>query len=64
VDIRGRRIKGLRRTFAEGRGLLALVGSHGYLEVAERNGSAADRLEAGVGTRIRLVRRSEASVGL
>jgi S-adenosylmethionine hydrolase len=63
VDIRGRRIEGLKRTFAEGRGLLALVGSHGYLEVAERNGSAADRLEAGVGTRVRLVRRSEAGAG-
>ena len=55
VEISGTLIKGLRRTFAEGSGLLALVGSHGYLEIAETNGSAADRLAVGVGSVVRLL---------
>ena len=55
VEIAGNLIKGLSRSFAEGEGLLALVGSHGYLEVAEREGSAADRLGATVGTELRAV---------
>ena len=34
-------IQGLSRTYAEGGQLMALIGSHGCLEVASRNGSAA-----------------------
>jgi hypothetical protein len=54
VEIKGRRITGLSRTFhdAESKGaypLLALVGSHGYIEVALRDGNAAAALEAGPG---------------
>lgn len=55
VEIAGNLIDGLSRSFAESEGLLALVGSHGYLEVAERNGSAAGRLGAKVGTELRAV---------
>ena len=55
VEIGVVRIKGLARSYAEARGLLALVGSQGYVEVAETNGSAADRLGAGVGSRLRLL---------
>ena len=58
VEIKGRRIAGLAQTFGDGKpgpgGLLALVGSHGYLEVAVRNGSAALTLDAGVGEPVRV----------
>ena len=58
VRIRGRSISRLSRTFNDGppsgndkppSGLVALVGSHGYLEVAVPNGSAAAALPAGPG---------------
>ena len=52
VRIRGRAIPRLSRTFNDGpptSGLVALVGSHGYLEVAVPNGSAAAFLSAGPG---------------
>ena len=55
VEIGGVRIKGLAQSYSKARGLLALVGSQGYVEVAETNGSAADRLAAGVGSRMRLL---------
>ncbi len=55
VEIGGTSIKGLSRTFADGNGLLALIGSHGYLEIAEANGSAAERLSSGVGSAVRVV---------
>jgi hypothetical protein len=54
VKIKGRLIPGLSRTFhdpshqPEG-GLLALIGSHGHLEIAVRDGSAARSLGADVG---------------
>jgi S-adenosylmethionine hydrolase len=59
VEVKGRRIAGLADTFGEGEpgtagGLIALVGSHGYLEVAVRNGSAALTLGAGVGEPVRV----------
>ena len=49
VRIKGRSIVGLSRTFNDNLhvgedGLIALAGSHGYLEVALPNGSAADSL--------------------
>ena len=51
VRIKGRSIARLSRTFNDGpdAGLVALVGSHGYLEVAVPNGSAAATLAAGPG---------------
>ena len=51
IRIRGRVIPRLSRTFNGGpaAGLVALVGSHGYLEVAVPNGSAAAALAAGPG---------------
>lgn len=50
VSVGGRRISGPSRSYASGTGLLAIVGSHGFLEIAIRNGSAAEILNAGVGT--------------
>ncbi|MCH8206579.1 MAG: SAM-dependent chlorinase/fluorinase [Chloroflexi bacterium] len=52
VGIAGTRIPGLSHSYAGGREVLALVGSHGYLEVALREGSAAKHLGAGVGARV------------
>ena len=52
VRIRGRSIRRLNRTFHDGNApgtLVALFGSHGYLEVAIANGNAAEALQAGTG---------------
>ena len=57
VEVGGARIKGLSRSYAEGRGVTALIGSHGYLEIAETNGSAAERLGAGVGSGVTVARQ-------
>jgi S-adenosylmethionine hydrolase len=49
-------ISGLSRTYAEGRGLLALIGSSGYLEVSLKGGSAQALLDARVGGEVRIRR--------
>lgn len=49
IVMSGNRIMGLSRTFEDGEGLVALVGSHGHLEIASRNGNAAEQLAAHVG---------------
>jgi len=46
VEIAGRRIRGLSPTYGHGTGLLALIGSSGFLEIALRQGSAALELGA------------------
>ena len=51
--VRGRRIHGLSRSYSEAGSLLAIVGSNATLEVAVRNGSAAEALGAGVGDPVR-----------
>ena len=62
IRIRGRAITRLSRTFNDGPaslGLIALVGSHGYLEVAVPNGSAAATLSAAPGEPITVTLASE-----
>jgi S-adenosylmethionine hydrolase len=59
VLIKGQHIQGLNRTFNDadrtgGRGVIALAGSHGYLEVAVPNGSAAAILQAGEGETVQV----------
>ena len=49
VEIAGRVVPGLVRTYAEASGLTALAGSAGYLEVALPNGSAAALLSVEIG---------------
>lgn len=49
VGIGNGRIPGLSRSYASGPDLLAIVGSHGFLEIAIRNGNAAETLNVGVG---------------
>ena len=64
VRIKGRSIVGLSRTFNGSSvhvgkdGLIALLGSHGYLEVALPNGSAAELLSAGEGEAVTVVSSS------
>lgn len=54
VEVKGQRIHGLSESFISATGLLAIVGSHGYLEIAVTNGNAANFLEAAVGTSLRV----------
>ncbi|MGH2585666.1 MAG: SAM hydrolase/SAM-dependent halogenase family protein [Dehalococcoidia bacterium] len=49
VRIGATRITSFVRTYGDGDGLVALVGSSGYLEVAEVNGNAAARLGVSIG---------------
>ena len=49
VEVGGRRVPGLVRTYDEATVLSALVGSSGYLEIAVRSGHAARELGAGIG---------------
>jgi S-adenosylmethionine hydrolase len=50
-------IHGLSRTYAEGRGLLALIGSSGYLEVSLKGGNVSALLNAEVGNEVRISHR-------
>lgn len=49
VEIAGRTLEGLARTYADAEGLVAMVGSSGYLEVAEPGGSASAALGVSLG---------------
>ncbi len=55
VEVGNHVISGLSRTYAEGGGLLTLIGSSGYLEVSLKGGSASAFLDAKVGSEVRLV---------
>ena len=54
IEIGDQVISELSRTYAEGKGLLALIGGSGYLEVSLRGGSASAFLDAEVGSEVRL----------
>ena len=54
IEVKGHTIRGLSSTYAEGDGLLALIGSHGYLEIAVKNGSAAGFMGADTGNTVRV----------
>ncbi|MFQ6019326.1 MAG: S-adenosyl-l-methionine hydroxide adenosyltransferase family protein [Dehalococcoidia bacterium] len=56
VEIAGQKVRGLRRAYHEGEGLIAYIGSAGYLEIALAGGSAAAALEADIATAVRLHR--------
>ncbi|MBI4294949.1 MAG: SAM-dependent chlorinase/fluorinase, partial [Chloroflexi bacterium] len=58
VEIAGHRIQGLTQTYAQGQGLIALIGSGGRLEIAARDGSAARLLGARPGDTFRLYVRT------
>ena len=54
IKVGNQLIHGLSRTYAEGRGLLALIGGSGYLEVSLRGGSASTLLNTRVGNEVRI----------
>jgi hypothetical protein len=54
IDINGKNIKGLVKTYADAGGLCALIGSSGYLEIALPDGSAADITGASAGDAVRV----------
>ncbi len=54
IELGGQLIYGLSRTYAEGKGLVALIGSSGYLEVSLKGGSAHALLNADVGEEVRV----------
>lgn len=54
VEVAGRSIAGVGQTYAQRRGLVALIGSSGHLEIAVRDGSAARLLKSKVGDTLKL----------
>jgi S-adenosylmethionine hydrolase len=54
IEVGNQLISGLSHTYAEGRGLLALIGSSGYLEVSLKGGSACAFLNAEVGNEVKM----------
>lgn len=59
VEVNNRFISGIVRTYSEGNGLIALIGSSGYLEISLRGGNAASLLDAKIGDEVRLKLQSE-----
>ena len=58
VGVGGRTIKGLRGTYAEAEGLIALIGSSGRLEIAVNGGSARTLTGAAVGDEVIVASRT------
>jgi S-adenosylmethionine hydrolase len=54
IEVAGRLIQGITDYYAEGEELMAIIGSSGYLEIALKNGSAADFLNIGIGDEIKV----------
>ncbi len=54
VEVSNRLISGLSNTYAEGKELMALIGSSGYLEVSLKGGSACAFLSAKLGDEVRI----------
>jgi S-adenosylmethionine hydrolase len=51
-------IRGLSETYGRGKGLIALIGSHDCLEIALKDGSAAARLRARAGDKVKIRKRN------
>jgi len=54
IEVGNQLISGLSRTYGEGKGLLALIGSSGYLEVSLKGGDASAFLAAEIGNEIKI----------
>ena len=54
IEVAGHHITGLSRTYSDGEGLLALIGSSGYLEISLKEGNAHHFLNARVGDEVRI----------
>jgi len=55
VEVAGRRIQGISDYYAQNEGVMAILGSGGYLEVSLRDGSACDFLGTVVGDEIKVI---------
>jgi len=55
IEAAGQRIQGISRYYEQGEGLVAIVGSSGYLEISLGSGSACDFLDMGVGDEIKVL---------
>ncbi len=54
ISVGGKQIRGLNRTYSERSGLLAVIGSSGYLEISLQMGSAGDFLGVGIGDQVKI----------
>ncbi|MFA5629356.1 MAG: SAM-dependent chlorinase/fluorinase [Dehalococcoidales bacterium] len=54
IEIGQEKIKGISKTYAVGAGLLAYIGSSGYLEIALKDGSAVSIFAAKIGDTVKL----------
>ena len=54
IEVGNQLISVLSRTYAEGKGLLALIGSSGYLEISLKGGSACACLNAEIGNEVKI----------
>jgi S-adenosylmethionine hydrolase len=55
IEVAGYCIQGIGDYYAQNKGVMAIVGSSGYLEVSLRDGSACDFLGAAVGDEIKVI---------
>jgi S-adenosylmethionine hydrolase len=55
IEVAGHCIHGISDYYAEKEGVIAVVGSGGYLEISLRDGSACDSLGIGVGDEVRVL---------
>ena len=55
IEVGGQRIQGISDYYAQKEGVMAVVGSSGYLEISLRDGSARDFLGIGEGDEIRVI---------
>jgi len=54
IEAAGRLIQGITNYYAEGKELMTIIGSSGYLEISLKNGNAAVFLDAKAGAEVRL----------
>ena len=59
VEIGNEKISGLSRTYGTGEGLLALIGSSGYLEISLKEGDAGTFLSAEAGDEVKIYKISQ-----
>ncbi|NWF77667.1 MAG: SAM-dependent chlorinase/fluorinase [Chloroflexi bacterium] len=55
VDVAGHRIQGISDYYAQNKGIMAIIGSSGYLEISLRDGSACDFLGLAVGDEVKVI---------
>jgi len=59
IEAGGRCIQGISSYYEQNEGVMAIVGSTGYLEISLRNGSACDFLGMVVGDEIKVISITE-----